>query len=321
VHSIESTQTGKVQSDRAACALEEALDRLARNPVCGYHHDGPPATEPTALAAMALLADERRSAAGEALNWLAGIQSDEGSLGINAEHQAPCWPTGWAVLAWQLAVGSFERTASADPHNDPASGTADPWRVSAERAVDWLRSMYGRRGEPTPIVGHNTQLRGWPWVDTTHSWVEPTAISVLALKAAGLAGGPRVREAVALLLDRMIPSGGWNQSNKIILGSVLRPHVQPTGLALAALHGETQAGRHAIRSIEYLKRMVSARTATASLSYAVLGAAAHGVKLPSIDRYLAAAACRTLEGDGSPYKLALLGLAAKGDDCPWFKVV
>ena len=143
----------------------------------------------------------------------------------------------------------------------------------------------------------------------------------LALKAAGLAGGTRVREAVALLLDRMIPRGGWNQSNKIILGSVLRPHVQPTGLALAALHGETQAGRHAIRSIEYLKRMVSARTATASLSYGVLGAAAHGVKLPSIDRYLAAAACRTLEGDGSPYKLALLGLAAKGDDCPWFKVV
>jgi hypothetical protein len=186
------------------------------------------------------------------------------------------------------------------------------------RAVPWLESLYGSRGEQSDIIGHNTQLRGWPWVETTHSWVEPTAISVLALKAAGLGSGPRVREAVRMLLDRMLPSGGWNHGNTTVLGNMLRPHVQPTGLALAALHGEPHARRHANKSIRYLKQVVSVRTATASLCYALLGAAAHGTRLEDSDRYLAAAGRRTLQRDCSPYKLALLTLATRGSDCPWF---
>jgi hypothetical protein len=182
--------------------------------------------------------------------------------------------------------------------------------------------LLSRYGSASPndhhIIGHNTLLRGWPWVDTTHSWVEPTSISVLALKAAGLGSGPRVREAVRLLVDRMLPRGGWNQGNPVILGNVLRPHVQPTGLALAALYGE-RFGRKAIaHSLDYLSRAVSPRTATASLCYALLGAAAHGWTSPRADRYLTAAAERTLQGDGSPYKLALIGLAGGLPQCPWY---
>jgi hypothetical protein len=169
------------------------------------------------------------------------------------------------------------------------------------------------------MVGHDTRLRGWPWVETTHSWVEPTAINVLALKTAGLADSPRVREGVQLLLDRMLPDGGWNQGNTVVLGNLLRPHIQPTGLALAALHGEEKAATHVDKSIAYLQDVVSARTATASLCYAVLGAAAHGIRIKDGEEYLVAATRRTLRRDSSPYKLALLYLAAHLEDGAWWK--
>jgi hypothetical protein len=318
VHSAEPAISFEVDRERAACSLDEALDRLTDQPVCGYQVSGPPATEPTALAAMALAAHGRWDAAQAGLDWLVSLQSDEGSLGVNALHATPRWSTGWAVLAWQFALRQ-SASNSASAHDEPnAVRRTHEWTAAAKRAVAWMQSLYGQRGDNSPIVGHNTQLRGWPWVETTHSWVEPTAISVLALKSAGLGEGPRVREAVRMLLDRMIPTGGWNQANKMILGNALRPHIQPTGLALAALRGEPRAKHHAVRSIEYLKQRVSARTATASLCYAILGAAAHGQFFPTAYRYLAAAACRTLQSDASPYKLALLTLAAKGTECPWF---
>ena len=51
--------------------LDESFDHLASTPICGYHTSGPPAVEPTALAAMALLAGRRIAAATRALEWLA----------------------------------------------------------------------------------------------------------------------------------------------------------------------------------------------------------------------------------------------------------
>ena len=91
----------------------------------------------------------------------------------------------------------------------------------------------------------------------THSWVEPTAINVLALRSADQAGHPRCREAVKLLLDRQLPEGGWNYGNTTVLGHVLRPQVQPTGLALAALAGETDIRPKVHRSLDLLGQTLS----------------------------------------------------------------
>ena len=71
-------------------------------------------------------------------------------------------------------------------------------------------------------------------------------------------------------------------------------------------------------SIAYLERVVARPTATASLSHAVLGAAAHGHRFDATDAKLEAAARATLAGDRSPYKLALAALARLGEACPWF---
>jgi hypothetical protein len=303
-----------VQDTRAG---KQVLDRLTTSPVCGYRPGGGPAAEPTALAALALIVQDRWEQAEKSLDWLTSLQSEEGSVGVRAGHPRPRWPTGWAALAWQHAARRFAQPNPSGARRQIASATVEQWSQSSQRAVRWLQSLCGRRAKTSELVGHNTQLCGWPWVETTHSWVEPTAISVLALKAAGLAGSPRVREAVELLRDRMLPDGGWNQGNTIVLGNTLRPHIQPTGLALAALHGEDQLRGYVDKSIAYLEKVLSARTATASLCYATLGAAAHGIRLKGSEGHLVAATRRTLQRDGSPYKLALLRLATHGGAWPW----
>jgi hypothetical protein len=294
------------------------LDRLANNPLCGYLRDSPPTTEPTALAAMALIAHARFSAAREALHWLAENQSEDGSLGIDSDTPRPRWPTGWALLAWQSAQRSTEIPVPHDANTRFSQSDLSRWADASKRAAKWIRWLYGRRTKESDFLEHNTQLRGWPWVDGTHSWVEPTAINVLALKAASHAKGHRVREAVEMLLDRMLPDGGWNYGNTIVMGNTLRPHVQPTGLALAALHGQPAAGTHVQTSLKYLRGALSQRTTAASLCYALLGAAAHGIWFEGPDKWIVATANRTLEADQSPYKLALLELAVLGPRCPWF---
>lgn len=283
--------------------FDQTLDLLQSKPCCGYHSNGVAAVEPTALAAMALVAGRGVQAAERALTWLVDVQASEGSLGVDAENPLPRWPTGWAALAWLAAVNSAE-----DPR----------WTAAAQKAVAWILAFRGRSLPRSASLEHDTTLCGWPWVESTHSWVEPTAINLLALKKSGNADHSRSRGAVELLLDRMLPSGGWNYGNTKVLGNTLRPQVQPTGLALAALHGEQAAAEHVQTSIDYLQRTLSQRTTAASLCYALIGLSAHGHRPAAADRWLEAAWQRTLRQDASPYKLALMVLARLGCDCPWF---
>ena len=119
-----------------------------------------------------------------------------------------------------------------------------------------------------------------------------------------------------MLLDRMLPQGGWNYGNTVVLGVTLKPQVQPSGLALAALAGEPEAAEHVRRSLQYLHQALSARTTAASLAYGLIGAAAHGPRPPSAGAWLEAAYRRTVRRDASPHRLALLALAA-GEHFPW----
>jgi hypothetical protein len=45
----------------------------------------------------------------------------------------------------------------------------------------------------------------------------------------------RLRLGAEMLLDRACPEGGWNAGNAVVYGVPLRPHVDATALALAAL--------------------------------------------------------------------------------------
>ena len=236
---------------------QELVERLAASVPVGYFARDEAACEPTALAGLALHAHGKTESARRAADWLVEQQARNGAVGVTATQSTPCWPTSLAMLLWNSI-------RDRDRYGEPIA-----------RAVEWTIHEQGQTHALRPYVGHDTTLVGWSWAADTHSWLEPTALFVLALHAVGQSRHPRTREAVRLLVDRLLPHGGCNYGNTIVLGQELLPHVQPTGIVMMALADEKISDPRIELSLQYLERELSAETATASLSYGLLGLAAH----------------------------------------------
>ncbi len=278
--------------------LDTIITELADSRCWNYGDQSPLATEPAALAALALSGAGRHSAALPVLDWLAALQASDGSVGVSDEQAEPKWPTSLAVLAWYAF--------------DPAGSLFRTRIVEGRR---WLLSSEGHRQPRSDRVGHDTTLLGWPWVAGTHAWIEPTALALLALRLTGLGHHPRAREAALLLLDRQLPGGGCNYGNTWVLGQQLLPHTQPTALAVFALAGLPADSRLA-KSVAYLLRSWSRIASTASLCYATMA-------LTAVDRLpgdapsrLEEAYARSQARGSSTYRLALLALASLGTSSP-----
>ena len=286
------------------------VGQLAELDAWGYHLDGPAATEPTALAAMACLTLGEPIRAAKALHWLAKIQADDGSLGVSAEQSTPCWPTSLAILAWK----TYEQAIKEDtlPHLTEITSFSD----NIDRAIELILTIQGEQIEPIRQDEHDSTLLGWPWVVGTHSWVEPTTLHILALQATGHAEHVRVAEAIKLLIDRILPEGGCNYGNTSVLGQYLLPHTQPTGLALLALAGQDRLDGPIRKTIDWLQNTLRAQTTCTSLSFGLLGLSAHGRFPKSSGDWIRAAYHRTMARDKSPYKLAMLALAGLRESSP-----
>lgn len=172
-------------------ARRELLARRDRSGAWGYRRDGVPGIEPTALSVLGLIAsgdsgssaDDLRTSR-EAANWMADIQREDGSLPACANPAMPGWATPYAILLWGV-LGGYE--------------------VQRGRACRWLLGLEGRVSgnsvEGRAVLGHDPTLIGWPWVAETNSWVEPTALAILALHREGLGDHPRVGRGVSMIVD------------------------------------------------------------------------------------------------------------------------
>ncbi|HKT34522.1 MAG TPA: hypothetical protein VJR03_06790 [Nitrospira sp.] len=212
-------------------------------------------TDSTAWAIIALeKADEEDDILEAHRARLVREQSQDGRVSITPTHSESFWPTALAILAWQ---------------HSPKSSTAQ------RHSIDFLLKTTGahsRRTSEDPAA-HDTNLRGWPWVGRTHSWIEPTALAIIALKAMGTVEHERVYEAVRLILDRQLPHGGWNYGNTVVFGRELHPAPDSTGAALAGLAG--LVGKEKIaKSLAYLQGEVDRLRTPVSLGWALLGLAA-----------------------------------------------
>jgi hypothetical protein len=198
-------------------------------------------------------ADERCRAACAAV---ARVQGPDGRVSVSDLHPGAYSPTSIAILAWH---GARELA---------------PARRSA---VAFLLAHGGDHfpSSPESPIGLDTDLAGWPWIDRTFSWTEPTALALLALESAGEGDHARAREGRTLLLDRQIRSGGWNYGNREVFGSELRPAPESTGLALAALAGRTPATAVA-KSLDYLERLAPELRTPLALGWATLARVAWG---------------------------------------------
>ena len=290
---------------------EQLADRLAGLDRWEYHPGGPSSSEPAGWTCLALTLAGRVEDALKAADWLAEIQQPSGAVGITASQTTPAWPTSLAMLAWtavEMRLPDSQRGRFAE---------------QIERAVAWSLADFGKPAPRKPHIGHDTTLVGWSWAADTHSWLEPTCLFVMGLQAAGQGRHPRVQEGFRLIVDRLLPEGGCNYGNTVVLGNVLLPHIQPTGLAMMALAGAEDAaiardGRIG-KSLDYLAAALEPTgksvgpPATASLCYGVMGLAAHGRRAGDADDWLEAALVREDGGEPCAHKLGLIGLAMQ----PW----
>lgn len=191
---------------------------------------------------------------------LAQDQLIDGRISISPRHPDAYWPTPLCILAW---------------NQDP------DFQAAREKACQFLLSTTGSHfaKESDSPLGHDPALKGWPWIDHTHSWVMPTSLSVLALKAAAYGRHDRVREAQHLLLDRQLSSGGWNYGNTTVFGQTLHPTPESTGVALSALAGSPIRPEVA-SSLTYLRTRLAQVQTPFSLSWGLLGLSAWGERPP-----------------------------------------
>ena len=279
-------------------AARRRLLGVRRGPAAwGYRAASSPAAEPSSLGALGLLADpDRRGDGGREVavasaRRLASTQRGDGSLGATPNLPEAGWPTPFALLLWS-SLGGFEAARS--------------------KAVGWLLKLEGRwvaRIADDPM-GHDTTIVGWPWVADTHSWVEPTAMALLALAGEGLADHPRSHEGVRLLLDRAIPTGGWNLGNPMVFGTALRPLPGPTGLALLALARLGRRSKIVDRAIAYLRPALAETLAPVSLGWGLLGLRAWGAEPDEGRDWLASAFEKLATSEPRPVELAMLLLAS-----------
>jgi hypothetical protein len=206
----------------------------------------------TAWAVLALEAyGVNRNPTRMACRRLAQSQGTDGRVPVVESHPQSFWPTSLALFAWNKIPG---------------------FKQELNLAIKFLLS---NRGQHQPkkengMLGHDSSIEGWPWVENTHSWIEPTSLAVLALTACGYAQHERVSEAVRMILDRQLPSGGWNYGNTFVFGKELPPIPESTGHALCALAGFAEADEVGL-SIDYLKREATRIRTPLALSWSLFG--------------------------------------------------
>ncbi|HTS51006.1 MAG TPA: hypothetical protein VMH05_23830 [Bryobacteraceae bacterium] len=214
---------------------------------------------------------------GSRLEFLRASQNQDGGWGYFPGKQSWLEPTAYAMLALHAAPGSDAASDRAwqlvrswelaDGSVRPGVEIADGTWVTAllvtlacirqvhdenvARSVGWLLRVVGAE--------HNLLMRsfsyfnllktkldvsheGWPWRDGNASWIEPTALTLVALKKAArhfpsAELDRRVREGEELVLARRCSDGGWNCGNPNVLNFDLPSYPESTGLALVGLQG------------------------------------------------------------------------------------
>lgn len=246
-----------------------------------------PRPDATSWAVLALkAAGEPQPTLERASRFLTRFQLADGRVVFSQDAASSFWPTPLAVLAWR-AISGFE--------------------PEAKRAIGFLLATSGahfkkKKDSPT---GHDTAIHGWSWVEATHSWVEPTALAMLALRAGRHAGHARVAEAARLLLDRQLSSGGWNYGNTTVFGQELLPMPDSTGLSLSALAGMTNEAA-VEKSIGYALEQIGKTDTPFSLFWLACGISAWGIEIPDLrERILK---CLALQKRRRPYETTLLSM-------------
>ncbi len=214
----------------------------------GYKPGGMSYVEPTAAVLLALesLGQNTSAAYTRGRDLLLKLQRPDGGWSIAALDPDSGWMTAWAI--WALA------------HANQAAAT---------RGAEWLVRVDSLHAtNPADVAGIKQALKidgslmGLPWQPGDAGWVFPTALGLVALHALGYDQHPRVQDCIKFLLDRAIPSGGWNIGNPFVGTAPLPPTVINTSLVLIGLGGFRISSEIVDKGHAWLvQRVAQARTA------------------------------------------------------------
>lgn len=214
----------------------------------------PDATAWAVIALSRLNIDD--SSIDSARKQLEKTQMTDGRVPLQTDQPQTVWTTPLAVIAWQ-GVKKFQS--------------------NQKKAVHFMLNSSGRHWEKQDsATGTDTMIKGWPWIEDTYSWVEPTSMAMIALEIAGKKSHPRMEEAKRMLLDRQLTSGGWNYGSTTVFGQQLRPMPESTGLALSALHGKLEK-KTIEKSLKYLQNNIGILKTPLSLGWGLLGLGTWGI--------------------------------------------
>jgi hypothetical protein len=276
--------TTELRSDQAIGFI-----KAHQNPDGGWGYEPRRASvvEPAAFCVLALHAHASGPEAGRGLAYLKSCQKDSGAVGTGPRDPDGTWMAYAALLAFHaLGAGAEERRLK-----DWALGCED---ASGRFTKEELASIKAR-------FRYDASIRGWPWSPRTTAWVEPTALFILALRRAGVpAAEKRIRSGVDLILDRAVPSGGWNFGNPFSSSFELEASTMSTALALCALGAAgVPESRPEIRAgIRFMARILSGDVSTASLAWTLLALKGYPSGAPVLSG-LAPRLARLQRSDGS----------------------
>ena len=266
----------------------------------GYLAGQPSATEPTALASMALGSlkdDASQEASARTLQWLEANQLASGGWPARPPDSEDSWTGSLALIAL-------------------ASNGKRP--EALRRGLQRLLATAGRQIEvDRTILALDGTLRGWPWSPGTFSWVEPTSYVLIALKKlreeAGEDAAARITEGEAMLFDRAVERGGWNYGNRRVYGKHFEPYAETTAVALIALQDHPRRAEIQ-RALGTLRRAVSQGPSSGlQVSWAILCLATFGLSTEGLGERLAATYERTAFFGRVP-TLAVALLASSGPE-------
>lgn len=226
----------------------------------GYHSQSPQAyPEPTCYSLLALT--DTSFSPTDSLNWLSSLVNSDGQL-ILPNDDSPNWGTAHLIITLSRLNQLPETRQS---------------------SIKWLLTWQSNYVETSEVVMLDGDLIGWPWISDTFSWVQPTSYATLALKLSDLKSHKRVKDAEALLFDRMCVQGGWNFGNPIILGRQIDPEPADTAIAMIALQGVHEAAEAIEIGLSYLEDTLPRENSTLSLALSIL---CMGVFDRSVDQFV-----------------------------------
>jgi Prenyltransferase and squalene oxidase repeat len=271
----------------------------------GYRPGGTSAAEPTAFAAMALLAGAGTEAAGRGLAFLRSCRDASGGMGLAPGEGSG----GWMAYAGLLAFNAFGAGAEA--------ARLAGWVLKLEDASS--RFSPADLGAIARTYRYDASIPGWSWTPGATAWVEPTALFILALIKAGIApANARVRAGVKLILDRSVPSsGGWNFGNPFNKSFELAATPLSTAIALTALAaaGALEREPAVVAGSRFLERSLDGDLSAAALGWALVACRAWRSLSTLVPRAEARLdGLRRADGSfrGNPFESALAFLALEG---------